>query len=108
MIKIDALSKLGIAVATALLFTGTAALADSWSESFSTVDANGDGTISRLEWDENGSKVKLDAGSEFMPTFAAMDVDGSNSISQDEWDGGLKTAEGYSSWCKESAESWCK
>lgn len=88
--------------AAVLLFSG-AALADDWAGKFKMLDTDGNGSISRTEWEANVSKLKLDPA----PTFTAMDKDVNNGIDDDEWASAEKMAKAFPTACKSSTESWC-
>jgi hypothetical protein len=90
------------ATAAVLMFSG-AALADDWASKFKTLDTDGNGSISRTEWEANVSKLKLDPA----PTFTAMDADVNNGVDEDEWAGAEKMAKAFPEACKSSKESWC-
>jgi hypothetical protein len=91
-----------LATAAVLLFSG-AALADDWASKFKTVDTDGNGSISRVEWEANVSKLKLDPA----PTFTAMDADVNNGVDDSEWATAEKMAKAFPEACKSSTESWC-
>jgi hypothetical protein len=93
--------KLLIAAAVALI-PASAALAD-WKGSFAEIDTDGNGRISRKEWDANQGKLKLDPA----PTFTAMDSDVNNGVDEDEWAAAEKMAKAFPVSCKSSGESWC-
>jgi hypothetical protein len=89
-----------------LLFSGAAVAASSWSENFSVIDTDGNGAISRAEWDTNQSKLS-DGDTTMNPTLKVLDTDGSNSIDQDEWIAAEKIKKAYGTSCKASESSWC-
>lgn len=89
-------------LAAAALLPASAALAD-WASSFKTVDTDGNGRISRTEWEANVSKLKLDPA----PTFTAMDSDVNNGVDEDEWAAAEKMAKAFPVSCKSAKESWC-
>lgn len=96
--------KIAIAVACAACVSmATAALAADWSGNFNTLDTDGNGRISRTEWEANVSKLKLDPA----PTFTAMDVDVNNGVDEDEWAAAEKMAKAFPVACKSAKESWC-
>ena len=91
-----------IAAAVALI-PASAALAD-WKGHFSELDTDGNGRISRKEWDANQSKLKLDPA----PTFTAMDTDVNNGVDEDEWAAAEKMAKAFPVACKSASSSWCE
>lgn len=97
------MTKLRIALITTVLLAGTAAYADDWASKFKMLDTDGNGSISRTEWEANVSKLKLDP----TPTFTAMDADVNNGIDEDEWAAAEKMAKAFPEACKSSSESWC-
>jgi hypothetical protein len=97
------MSKSWVAFVSVLALSGTAALAGGWSDSFKTLDTDGNGRISRTEFEANVSKLKLDPA----PTFTAMDSDVNNAIDTDEWAAAEKMALAFPVACKSSKESWC-
>ncbi len=97
------MTKKWVAFVSFLLLSGTAAVADSWSDKFKVLDTDGNGTISRTEYEANGAKLKLDPA----PTFTAMDADVNNGIDEDEWAAAEKMAKAFPVSCKSSSESWC-
>lgn len=98
------MTKKWVAFVSVLLLSGTAALADSWSGNFQTLDTDGSGTISRGEWQAGSGK--LDLGT-FAPTFVEMDQDGSNSVDSDEWAHAQNIVKAHSTACKHAEGSWC-
>ncbi|MFT3731337.1 MAG: EF-hand domain-containing protein [Hyphomicrobium sp.] len=92
-----------LACACFLLLSGSAAVADGWTDKFKTLDSDGNGTVSRTEYDANVSKLKLDPA----PQFSAVDTDNNNSIDSDEWSAAEKLTTGYNTPCTHSTESWC-
>lgn len=91
-----------LVIAAVALFPATAALAD-WAGDFKTLDTDGNGRISRTEWEANVSKLKLDPA----PTFTAMDTDVNNGVDEDEWAAAEKMAKAFPVSCKSASESWC-
>jgi hypothetical protein len=92
------------ALTVSFVIAGSAyAAADEWTEKFKIIDTDGSGTISRVEWEDNVSKLKLDPA----PTFTAMDEDVNNSVDKDEWAKAQKMAKAFPEGCKSSTESWC-
>ena len=89
-------------MAAATLIPASAALAD-WASNFKTLDTDGNGRISRTEYEANVSKLKLDPA----PTFTAMDTDVNNGVDEDEWAAAEKMAKAFPVSCKSSTESWC-
>jgi hypothetical protein len=63
------------------MLLGAPALADGWAGHFKTLDTDGNVRISRVEWEKNSTKLKLDP----TPTFTAMDADVNNGVDSDEW-----------------------
>lgn len=90
--------------ATALLLSGTAVSASQWTDLFKTVDADGNGRVSRTEWEAAWPKLKIEP----VPTFTAMDTDGNNSIDPDEWAAAEKMVKAFPESCKSAASSWCE
>jgi len=91
------------AVLSALMFSGSAAVAAGWP-AFSTLDTDGSGRISRVEWEKSVGKLNLDPA----PTFTAMDADNNNGVDEEEWAAAEKLTKGYSERCREATSSWCK
>ncbi len=89
-------------LAAAALLPASVAMAD-WSSNFKTLDADGNGRISRTEYEANVAKLKLDPA----PTFTAMDGDVNNGIDEDEWAAAEKMAKAFPVSCKSATESWC-
>ncbi|GLK80468.1 hypothetical protein [Methylopila turkensis] len=92
-----------VAFASVLLLSGTAAVAAEWA-AFKTLDADGSGRISRVEWEKNVGKLKLDPA----PVFTAMDSNSDNGIDEEEWAAAEKLAQSYTARCREASASWCK
>lgn len=92
-----------VVIAAALLLSGTAASAADWA-AFKTLDTDGSGRISRVEWEKNVGKLKLDPA----PAFSAMDDDNNNGIDEDEWAAAEKLTKSYSDRCNAATSSWCK
>jgi EF hand domain-containing protein len=97
------MTKKWVAFVSALLLSGTTAVAGGWAENFKTIDTDGNGRISRTEWEANVSKLKLDPA----PTFMAMDADVNNGVDKDEWAAAEKMAKAFPVSCKSSKKSWC-
>jgi Ca2+-binding EF-hand superfamily protein len=89
-------------IAAAVMLVPSVAMAD-WASSFQTLDTDGNGRISRTEYEANVAKLKLDPA----PTFTAMDADVNNAIDDDEWAAAEKMAKAFPVSCKSSSESWC-
>ncbi|MBB3973562.1 hypothetical protein [Hansschlegelia beijingensis] len=87
----------------ALLLSGAAASAAGWP-AFDTLDADGSGRISRVEWEKSVGTLKLDPA----PTFTAMDTDNNNGVDEEEWAAAEKLTKGYTERCREASASWCK
>ncbi len=98
------MAKKWVAFAAVLLLSGTAAVADSWSDNFKILDTDGNGVISQSEWEANSGKLKLGT---FAPTFVVMDADNSNSVDPDEWNDAKKIVKAASTACKKAEGSWC-
>ncbi len=92
-----------VAFVSFLLLSGTAAVAGGWADNFSTLDTDGNGRISRTEYEANVAKLNLDPA----PTFTAMDADVNNGVDEDEWATAEKMAKAFPVSCKSSGESWC-
>jgi hypothetical protein len=90
------------AAAFAMSLATTASAAD-WAGSFTTLDTDGNGRISRTEYEANVAKLKLDPA----PTFTAMDADVNNGVDEDEWASAEKMAKAFPVSCKSAKESWC-
>jgi hypothetical protein len=89
-------------IVAAVMLVPSVAMAD-WAGNFKTLDADGNGRISRVEYEKNVSKLNLDPA----PTFTAMDTDVNNGIDADEWAAAEKMAKAFPVSCKSSGESWC-
>lgn len=90
-------------VAAVALLPASAALAD-WASNFKAMDADGNGRISRTEWEKNSPNLKLDP----TPTFTAMDTDVNNGVDEEEWAAAEKMAKAFPVSCKSATESWCE
>lgn len=90
-------------IVAAAVFVPTAVVAGGWADNFKTLDTDGNGRISRTEWEANVAKLKLDPA----PTFTAMDADVNNAVDEDEWAAAEKMAKAFPVACKSSASSWC-
>lgn len=90
-------------VAAAALIPASAAFAD-WAGHFATLDTDGNGSISRTEYEAGVSKLGLDPA----PTFTSMDSDVNNRVDADEWAAAEKQTTAYSESCKSSTSSWCE
>jgi hypothetical protein len=92
------------ALVSVLLLSGTAAVADSWTDKMKTLDADGSGTISRGEWNAGIGKLKLGTAE---PEFSVLDKDVNTSVDADEWAAGEGITAAYSKSCKSADSSWC-
>ncbi|PZQ17973.1 MAG: hypothetical protein DI565_04430 [Ancylobacter novellus] len=92
-----------VAMAAALLLSGTAAIAAEWP-AFNSLDTDGSGRISRVEWEKKVGTLKMDPA----PTFSAMDANNDNGVDEEEWAAAEKITKGYSARCREASASWCK
>lgn len=99
----DTMTRKWVAFASALLLSGTVAVAADWNSSFSTVDTDGNGSINRAEFTANEGKLDPTMN----PTFTMMDKDGSNSVDQDEWSAAAKQKMAIAKGCTSSDKSWC-
>ena len=97
------MTKKSVAFVSLLLLSATAAYAADWAGSFKTLDTDGNGRISRTEWEAGVSKLNLDPA----PTFTAMDADVNNGVDEDEWATAEKMAKAFPVSCKSAKESWC-
>lgn len=95
------MTKNWVAFVSVLLLSGTAAIAGSWD--MKVVDTDGNGTVSRPEWEKNAGKLKIDP----VPDFAAMDANNNNSVDEKEWAAAEKMVKAFPVSCKSSTESWC-
>ena len=93
-----------IAIASVLALSATSAVAAGWADHFKTLDADGNGRISRTECEANQAKLKLDP----TPTFTAMDADVNNAIDAEEWAAAEKMAKAFPVSCKSATSSWCE
>lgn len=91
-----------ILIVAAVALLPSVAMAD-WASSFSALDTDGNGRISRTEYEANVAKLKLDPA----PTFTAMDADVNNGVDEEEWAVAEKMAKAFPVSCKASGESWC-
>jgi len=98
------MTKKWVAFVSVLLLSGTAAVADSWSDKMKTLDTDGSGTISRGEWNAGIGKLKLGTAE---PEFSVLDKDYNTSIDPDEWAAGEGITAAYSKSCKSADSSWC-
>ena len=89
-------------IVAAVMLVPSVAMAD-WAGNFKTLDTDGNGRISRVEYEKNVSKLNLDPA----PTFTAMDADVNNGVDADEWGAAEKMAKAFPVSCKASGESWC-
>ena len=90
-------------VAAAALIPASAAFAD-WAGHFSTLDTDGNGAVSRTEFEAGISKLGLDPA----PTFTTIDQDVNNRIDADEWAAAEKQTTAYQESCKSTNASWCE
>lgn len=98
------MSRIWVAFVAVMVLLATPALAANWADGFKTCDADGSGTVSRVEWNSCVSKV----GDPTMnPTFTMMDQNTNNSIDQDEWAAGAKQKTAISNACQKAEGSWC-
>lgn len=86
-----------------LLLSATAAVAGGWVEQFKSMDTDGNGKISRTEWEANWRSLKIEP----VPTFTAMDTDVNNGIDEDEWLAAERMANAFPVSCKSASSSWC-
>ncbi|HRN87881.1 hypothetical protein [Hyphomicrobium sp.] len=90
-------------VAAATLISASVAHAD-WAGHFKALDADGNGAVSRTEYEAGVAKLGLDPA----PTFTSMDQDVNNRIDADEWAAAEKQTTAYSESCKSTTASWCE
>ncbi|WP_020177760.1 hypothetical protein [Methylopila sp. M107] len=91
-----------VAVVSVLLLSG-AAVAAEWP-AFKSLDTDGSGRISRVEWQKQVGSLKVANP----PNFAAMDDDNNNGVDEAEWAAAEKTSKGYGERCNSATASWCK
>ena len=96
--------KKSVAIVSVLLLTGTAAVADSWSEKFKILDPDGKGRVNQQQYEANIGKL----GMHYLPTFAAIDTNNNNSIDPEEWAAAEKMVKAYTTNCKSATSSWCE
>ncbi|ODA67596.1 EF hand [Methyloligella halotolerans] len=97
------MTKTWVAVA-AILMLSSSAMAAEWGESFTELDADGSGSISRAEFNKLSDVI---GDATFAPTFNALDENNSNSISKAEWENGASMKEEYGTRFRECDKSWC-
>ncbi|CAN1722121.1 EF-hand domain-containing protein [Hyphomicrobium sp. 1Nfss2.1] len=97
------MTKKWVAIVSALMLSGTAAVAADWADSFKAMDTDGSGTVSQSEYDANASKLGIDP----VPQFSAMDKNNNTSVSKKEWAEAEKMVKAFPVSCKSSSESWC-
>lgn len=98
------MSRKSVAFVSMLLLSGSAAVAGGWADNFKVLDTDGNGRISRTEWEANQQKLQLDP----TPTFTAMDADVNNGVDEDEWASAEKMAKAFPVSCKSATSSWCE
>ena len=98
------MTKKWVAFVSVLLLSGTAAVASDWTDKMKVVDTDGNGKLSRPEWEANAGKLKLGTA---QPEFSAMDTDNNNSVDAAEWSQAEKTTSAYAKSCKSADSSWC-
>lgn len=92
-----------VAFVSVLLLSATAASAADWP-AFKSLDTDGSGKISRVEWEKQVGTLKLDPA----PTFTAMDTDSNNGVDEEEWAAAEKLTKSYTERCSKASSSWCK
>ena len=98
------MTKKWIAIVSCLLLSGTAAIADDWSDKMKALDTDGSGTISRGEWEKGIGGLKLGTAE---PEFSIVDKDNNTSVDADEWKGAKGITAAYGKSCKSANSSWC-
>lgn len=99
----DAMTRTIVACVSALLLSGTVAIAADWP-AFKSLDTDGNGQIDRIEYQKNIGKTKV----EYAPNFSAMDENSNNGVDEEEWAAAEKLTKSYTSRCREASASWCK
>ncbi|MFD0986534.1 hypothetical protein [Methyloligella solikamskensis] len=98
------MTKTWVALAAAVLLFSGSAMAAEWAESFTELDADGSGSISRAEFNKLPEVI---GDATFAPTFNALDENNSNSVSKSEWENGASMKEEYGTRFRECDKSWC-